>query len=77
MTTGTIGLDVRRAPYSMQLMRRASYAAARGDAQPLMFCEDASISVLAGTDSTSAAALAPNLLDAQDSHWREHYQCGG
>jgi hypothetical protein len=72
-----IALEVRPAPYSTQLMRRASYAAARRDAQPLMFREDASISVLSGPDSTSAAPLAPNLLVAQDSHWRGQYRCAG
>jgi hypothetical protein len=73
-----IAPEVRPAPYSMQLMRRASYAAARRDAQPLMFREDASISFLAGCDnSTSAAPLAPNLLVPQDSRWRGHYRCAG
>lgn len=76
-TTERIALEVRPALYSMQVMRHASYAAARRDAQPLMFREDASISVLAGSDSTSAAPSAPNLLVAQDSHWRGHYQCAG
>jgi hypothetical protein len=59
--------------------RRASYAAVRRDAEPLMFREDTNISVLfAGrSDSTNAAPLAPKRLVPQDSRWREHYRCTG